>query len=188
MVIIPDGNGDGARIAVDCNGMLGRDETIALFSSLEEYKLAWVEEPVDPLDYALYKELAQITSLPIAVGENIFSFEDTRNLLRYGGLRRDKDYLQMDVSLSYGITEYLRIVELAESAGWSRCRIYPHGGHALSMQVVAGLGLGAHEVAPFGALASHLAVTDGFVLASDSLGVGIEERPALYAMFSDILD
>ena len=45
--------------------------------------------------------------------------------------------------LSYGLVEYLRIVQMMEAAGWSRRRCVPHAGHLFSLSVVAGLGLGA---------------------------------------------
>jgi len=66
----------------------------------------WIEEPVHPLDFDLHGEVAALSRLPLATGENIFSHDDARNLLRYGGLRRDRDVLQFDISLSYGIVEY----------------------------------------------------------------------------------
>ena len=67
-----------------------------------------------PLDFDLHGEVAALSRLPLATGENMFSCDDARNLLRYGGLRNDRDILQFDVSLSYGIVEYLRILDLLE--------------------------------------------------------------------------
>jgi D(-)-tartrate dehydratase len=181
------------NLAVDCNGTLSSDAAHALFQALQEYGLAWFEEPVDPLDYALHAELAGAWTTPIGTGENIFSFTDTRNLLRHGGLRSDRDWLQMDVSLSYGIPEYLRIIEVAEQHGWSRRRFLPHAGHLFSLQVVVGLGLGGHEAAPdpmalMGGYARGTVVEDGFVRPGDAPGVGFEAKDNLAAIFREMMD
>lgn len=181
------------NLAVDCNGTLSPEAAHALFQGLQEYGLAWIEEPVDPLDYALHAELAGAWTTPVGTGENIFSFADTRNLLRHGGLRPDRDWLQMDVSLSYGIPEYLRLVEVAGQHGWSRRRVLPHAGHLFSLQVVAGLGLGGHEAAPdpkglMGGYARGTVVEEGFVRPGDAPGVGFEAKDNLAAMFREMMD
>src|SRR3954470_2781586 len=48
---------------------------------------------------------------PLATGENLFSHQDARNLIRHGGLRPDRDILQFDPALSYGLVEYLRTLD-----------------------------------------------------------------------------
>ena len=53
---------------------------------------------------------------PMATGENLFSMQDARNLIRYGGMRPDRDWLQFDCALSYGLVEYLRTLDDAEGA------------------------------------------------------------------------
>jgi D(-)-tartrate dehydratase len=184
--------GSGDALAVDCNGTLSRERAHELLAALEPYGLAWVEEPVDPLDYALHAELAAAWATPIGTGENIFSAADTRNLLRHGGLRAERDWLQMDISLSYGIVEYLRILALMDELGWSRRRCLPHAGHLFSLQAVAGLGLGGHEAAPdgeslFGGYGKGTIVADGTVTPGDAPGVGIEAKDNLYAIFRDML-
>ena len=71
-----------------------------------------------------------------------------RNLLRYGGLRPDRDWVQIDPALAYGLTEYLRFLDVAGEAGWSRRRFIPHGGHQLALNIAAGLQLGGSESYP----------------------------------------
>jgi D(-)-tartrate dehydratase len=183
--------GSGQGVAVDCNASLTRASAEALLAALAPYGLAWVEEPVDPLDYAAYAALAASADLPIATGENIFSAADARNLLRYAGLRAERDWLQMDISLSYGVVEYLRILRLVEEHGWSRLRCLPHAGHLLALHVAAGLGLGGHEAAPdpaslYGGYWDDAVVEDGFVRPSDATGVGIEGKANMYAVFRDL--
>ena len=72
---------------------------------------------------------------------------ETYNLLSYGGLRPDRDMVEVDPALSYGLVEYANIVRLAEAGGWPRSQMVPHAGHLLAYHAVAGLQLGAHEIA-----------------------------------------
>src|SRR5205807_4980057 len=100
------------QLAVDANGRFDLDTAIAYAHALAPYKLRWYEEPGDPLDYDLLSEVAAASTTPIATGENLFSMQDSRNLLRYGGLNSSRDFLQMDPALSYGIVEYTRILDM----------------------------------------------------------------------------
>jgi L-alanine-DL-glutamate epimerase-like enolase superfamily enzyme len=179
--------GSGAALAVDCNGTLSKAAALELLSAVSKYGLAWVEEPVDPLDFELHKELALCCPLPLATGENIFSAADTLNLVRYAGLRPDRDLLQMDVSLSYGIVEYLRMLNIIESHGWSRRQCVPHAGHLLSFNVVAGLGLGGHETSPNSNLPLTQPLQDGFVRPGNAPGVGFEQSKGFAALFGKLL-
>lgn len=79
------------------------------------------------------------------IGENLFSHQDARNLLRYGGLRPDRDWLQFNGALYYGLCKHQRTLEALKVAGWSPSRRIPHGGHQMSLNIAAGLGLGANE-------------------------------------------
>ncbi|MDE0335886.1 MAG: mandelate racemase [Defluviicoccus sp.] len=187
-----DAVGEGGRIAVDANAALDRDSWRPMAAMLGDYDLAWFEEPCDPLDFELTREIASAYPGPLATGENLFSAADARNLLRYGGLRKDRDLLQFDVSLSYGIAEYLRIVDAAEQAGWSRRRLVPHAGHLFALNVVAGLGLGGHEIAPdaslvLGGLPDGCTVSDGRLAPGDLPGVGFEGKANAMAVLGALM-
>ncbi len=173
-------------LAIDCNGTWSGSQLEEMAARLSPYQLGWIEEPVHPLDYELSRAFASQYKGPIATGENIFSADDTLNLLRYGGLRPDRDILQMDVSLSYGLVEYLRIVELAEQHGWSRSNCIPHAGFLLAFNVVAGLELGRHETSMSGSFALYLPTTDGYVRPDEAPGVGYERSPIFRAIFSEL--
>ncbi|MGV3632754.1 MAG: enolase C-terminal domain-like protein [Pseudorhodoplanes sp.] len=182
----------GMSLAVDGNGTFSRETAIAYSDALADLPLAWIEEPVHPLDYELHRELAERFPSPIATGENLFSADDARNLLRYGGLRPDRDILQFDISLSYGIVEYRRILDLMARHGWSRAQCAPHAGHLLALNVVAGLELGCAETAIdeaglFGKLTSAVPVADGRATLPDSPGTGLEASPVFADIFSDAL-
>ena len=188
-----DAAGEGGRIAVDANAALDRENGLPMAAMLAEYDLSWFEEPCDPLDFELTREIAETYPGPLATGENLFSAADARNLLRYGGLRKDRDLLQFDVSLSYGIPEYLRIVDAVEAAGWSRRRLVPHAGHLFAFNVVAGLGLGGHEIAPdanlvLGGLPDGWTVEGGRVAPGDLPGVGFEGKANAMAVLGSLID
>jgi len=63
-------------------------------------------------------------------------------------MRPDRDWLQFDCALSYGLVEYLRTLEVLKAYGWSARRCIPHGGHQMSFTIAAGLGLGGNESYP----------------------------------------
>jgi L-alanine-DL-glutamate epimerase-like enolase superfamily enzyme len=184
-------DGDGDRLAVDANGRLELDEAIAYAEALEPYGLRWYEEAGDPLDYHLQARLGEIYPHTMATGENLFSMQDARNLIRYGGMRPDRDVLQFDCALSYGLVEYLRTLEMLRENGWSWRTVVPHGGHQISLNMAAGLGLGGNEsypgiFQPFGGFADGIPVEDGYVALPDSPGIGFEEKATLYRVMSEL--
>lgn len=183
--------GDGRRLAVDANGRFDLKTSIAYAEAIKPYNLFWYEEAGDPLDYALQAELAKHYDLPMATGENLFSHQDARNLLRHGGMRPDRDFVQFDCALSYGLVEYLRTLDVMKELGWSSRRVVPHGGHQMSLNLAAGLHLGGNEsypdvFQPFGGFADGIKVENSYVGLPDIPGVGFEAKSALYAVMREL--
>ena len=173
-----------ARLAVDANGRFDLETAIAYAKMLRDYPLFWYEEAGDPLDYQLQAALADFYPGPMATGENLFSHQDARNLLRHGGMRADRDWLQFDCALSYGLCEYQRTIQAVRAAGWSLKRCIPHGGHQMSLNIAAGLGLGGNEnypdlFQPFGGFPDAAKVENGIVTVPDLPGIGFEGKAAL---------
>lgn len=176
--------GDPTRLAVDANGRFDTPTMRAWAEGLAPYGVRWFEEAGDPLDYALQRELTELYPGPTATGENLFSHQDVRNLLRYGGMRPDRDILQMDPVLSYGLVEYLRMLEVLRDHGFSPRNCIPHGGHQFALNIAAGLKLGGNEsyprvFAPFGGFADSTPIRDGHVALPDAPGIGFEDKAAL---------
>lgn len=184
---------DGARLCVDVNGRFDLEAALACAKAIAQFGLRWYEEPVDPLDYLTHAALATQYEGPIATGENLFSMQDARNLIRHGGLRPDRDILQFDPALSYGLVEYLRTLEMLRLHGWSPRRCVPHGGHQFALNIAVGLGLGGNEsypevFAPFGGFADDSPVTESRVRLPDVPGIGFEVKNALYAVLKPLAE
>ena len=183
--------GKGEALAVDANGKFDLETALEYGRALTPYRLRWYEEAGDPLDYDLQAELGRRYEGPLATGENLFSHRDARNLLRYGGMRKDRDILQFDCALSYGLVEYLRTLEAVRAEGWSPRRCIPHGGHQLSLHIAAGLGLGGNEsypdlFQPFGGFPDSVRVEDGHVTLTEAPGIGFEEKSDLISVLRTI--
>ena len=178
--------GKGENVAVDANGRFDLATALAYGRAMQGYGLFWFEEAGDPLDYQLNAVLAEHYRGALATGENLFSAIDGRNLLRYGGMRPDRDWVQIDPALAYGLTEYLRFLDVAKQMGWSRRRLIPHGGHQLALNIAAGLQLGGSEsypgvFQPYGGFADSIPIVDGYVRPHETPGVGVELKPKMFA-------
>jgi D(-)-tartrate dehydratase len=176
--------GSEAQLAVDANGRFNLETAIVYAKMLREFPLFWYEEAGDPLYFGLQAALAEFYPGPMATGENLFSHQDARNLLRYGGMRPDRDWLQFDCALSYGLCEYLRTLDVLKTAGWSPRRCIPHGGHQMSLNIAAGLGLGGNEsypdlFQPYGGFPDGVHVENGYVSMPDLPGIGFEGKADL---------
>lgn len=185
--------GDGQNLCVDVNGRFDIRTAIEYGNAIRPYNLYWYEEVGDPLDYALQAELGRHYDKPMATGENLFSHQDARNLIRFGGMNKDRDFLQFDCALSYGLVEYLRTLEVLKEHGWSSRRVVPHGGHQMSLNIAAGLHLGGNEsypdvFKPFGGFADGIAVNDSYVSLPQIPGVGFEAKAELYKVMKALLD
>jgi L-alanine-DL-glutamate epimerase-like enolase superfamily enzyme len=186
-------DGDGQRLCVDANGRFDESEAIAYGEALAPYNLRWYEEAGDPLDYDLQAKLAAVYDPPMATGENLFSHQDARNLLRYAGMRPEKDVLQFDCALSYGLVEYLRTLEVLKRHGWSWRQVVPHGGHQMSLNIAAGLGLGGNEsypgiFQPFGGFADTIPIEDGYATLPEAPGVGFELKNELISLMRTVAE
>lgn len=185
--------GDQAQLAVDANGRFNLETAIAYAKMLREYPLFWYEEVGDPLDYSLQAALSEFYPGPMATGENLFSHQDARNLLRHGGMRPDRDYLQFDCALSYGLVEYLRTLDVLAQFGWSPKRCIPHGGHQMSLNIAAGLGLGGNEsypdlFQPYGGFPDSVSVQNGHIVMPELPGIGFEGKSDLIKVMRELAE
>ena len=185
--------GDGKNLCVDANGRFDLETAIEYGRAIEAYNLKWYEEPGDPLDFKLNSELSNNYKNGLATGENLFSMQDSRNLIRYGGMRNEIDWLQFDCSLSYGLVEYLKTLNMMKEYNWSSTRVIPHGGHQISCNIAAGLNLGGNEIypslfQPFGGFPDSSQIENSYVTFPKFIGMGYEKKKKLYNLFLKLFD
>lgn len=183
--------GSSENLAVDANAGFDRARALAYARALAPYNLRWFEEPTDPLDFSLLADVTAIYDAPIGTGENLFSTQDVRNLVRFGGLRADRDIIQTDVPQSYGIVQFSRTLDMLREHGWSPQAVFPHGGNQMTLHIVGGFGLGGCEAYPgvfgmFAGFADDAKVEDGYLRLPDRPGIGFEAQNALYAKMQEM--
>lgn len=183
---------NGGHLAVDAIYGYDRKSGLEAATALEPYALRWFEDICDPLDFETLAVIADTYDPPIAAGEALFSVADARNLMLYGGLRPDRDILLFDPVHCYGLTEFLRIIDMLEESGWQRRACHPHGGHLFALHVVAALGLGGgeanpHNFQPFGGFSDDAVIEDGQIQPPDAPGIGFETRSELNDLFRSLL-
>ena len=183
--------GSSDRLAVDANAGFNRARALSYAQALAPFKLRWFEEPTDPLDYALLADVARIYDAPIGTGENLFSTQDVENLVRFGGLRADRDIIQTDVPQSYGIVQFSRTLDMLNRHGWGRQSVFPHGGNQMTLAIVGGFGLGGCEAYPgvfgiFAGFADDAKVENGWLKLPDRPGIGFEAQNHLYKVMREL--
>jgi L-alanine-DL-glutamate epimerase-like enolase superfamily enzyme len=106
---------NGAEILIDAGLGYGADAKTAIrvAEQLEEIGIFWLEEPFEPDEYEAYAELADAVDIRVAAGEQDTTVWGFRELIERGHV----DLIQPDVTRCGGITELLRIAELAASRG-----------------------------------------------------------------------
>ena len=182
----------GALLAVDANSKFDRAAALAYARGLEPFALRWFEEPCDPLDFALLAEIAGVYRPPLSTGENLFSTQDVENLVRFGGMRPERnDVIQIDPPQAYGIVQYARTLDMLAHHGWPRACMFPHGGNQMSLAIAAGFGLGGAESYPgvfgdFGGFADDARIENGAISLSDRPGIGFEGQARLYRIMREL--
>ena len=183
--------GSGEHLAVDANCKFDRAEALRYARALAPFNLRWFEEPCDPLDFALFAELAKNYEPPLATGENLYSTQDVENLVRFGGFRHGRDVIQIDPPQAYGIGQYAKTLDMLADHGWPRGAMFPHGGNQMSLAIAAGFGLGGAESYPgvfgdFGGFADDARIEGGMISLSDRPGIGFEGQVRLYGIMREL--
>jgi len=103
--------GPHVGIGVDFHGRVHKPMAKVLIKELEPYRLMFIEEPVLSENHEALKELAPLSSTPIALGERLYSRWDFKHVLSAGYV----DIVQPDPSHAGGITETRKIASMAEA-------------------------------------------------------------------------
>jgi D-galactarolactone cycloisomerase len=102
-----------AQLAVDGTHRYSLSSAVEFGHFLSERGVKWFEEPFPPEDVDSYVSLRAQVDIPIAAGENEFGVQGFQELFRAGAI----DIAQPDVSRTGGITEGIRIAQLAAEHG-----------------------------------------------------------------------
>ncbi|WP_456284774.1 L-talarate/galactarate dehydratase [Microbacterium sp. JZ101] len=105
--------GDAVPLMVDANQQWDRATALRMGRRLEEYDLVWIEEPLDAYDAEGHADLARALDTPIATGEMLASVAEHERLIA----ARSCDIIQPDAPRVGGITQFLRLMTLADQAG-----------------------------------------------------------------------
>ncbi len=167
---VRDAVGDRVDIMVDANQSMTGAEAIRRAKAFEPLDLYWFEEPLPADDIAGHRTLARSTSIPIAVGESMYSVSQFREYLQRGAA----GIVQVDVARVGGITPWLKVAHLAEAFNVAVC---PHFLMELHVSLVGAVPNGRYvEHIPQLRAITHreMEIADGHALAPQQPGLGIE--------------
>jgi L-alanine-DL-glutamate epimerase-like enolase superfamily enzyme len=177
--------GPDVKLLVDANCAYRAYEAIQLAQRIEEYDIFWFEEPVSPDDYDGHKRLAQMSSIPIATGENEYTRYGFRDLIATGAV----PILNADAKVLGGITEWMKVAALAQA---HNLVIAPHGSQDIHIHLVSaisnGLLLEFHREStnPMWRTMYHHALRlndDGTVSPPDEPGAGLDPNYEVLAQY-----
>jgi L-alanine-DL-glutamate epimerase-like enolase superfamily enzyme len=118
--------GDGTLLMVDANQRWDLAQARTAAGLLEELDLNWLEEPLHPDDVPAHRALKEGTSIPIALGEHLYTTHAFRDFMAAGAV----DFVQVDVCRVGGITPWLEVAAMANAHG---LRVSPHCGDLMQV-------------------------------------------------------
>jgi L-alanine-DL-glutamate epimerase-like enolase superfamily enzyme len=119
LAAVRDAVGPGFEIMTDANQRFTVDEAIRRARCLTPLDIAWLEEPLPADDLSGHERLSSATTIPVAVGESLYSPQQVRDYLQRGAC----SIVQVDAARIGGITPWLKVAHLAETFNVPVC---PH--------------------------------------------------------------
>jgi L-alanine-DL-glutamate epimerase-like enolase superfamily enzyme len=161
--------GPHVHIMVDANQSLTYPEAKRRARLFEDIDPFWFEEPLPAEDIGGHARLAASTSVPIAVGESLYSPSHFREYLTSGGA----GIVQPDVARIGGITPWLKTAHLAETFN---VKVAPHFLMELHVSLAAAIpnALYVEYIPQLRAITTaEMAIVDGYAIAPSEPGIGI---------------
>jgi L-alanine-DL-glutamate epimerase-like enolase superfamily enzyme len=173
--------GDGVPIMVDVNCSWPPGEAVAMARRMRPFNLHWLEEPVwPPEDFAGLARVRREGGVPVAAGENACTAWEFKRLLDCGAV----DLAQPSVTKVGGISEFLKVVDLATLAGAGLAPHSPYFGPGLIATVhLAAARPEVESVEVFGCrlevdMFGEVDLHRGDLLVPDGPGLGVDLDPA----------
>jgi L-alanine-DL-glutamate epimerase-like enolase superfamily enzyme len=161
--------GPGFEIMTDANQGFTLSEAVRRARHYEELDIAWFEEPIHADDVGAHAMLARSTSVPIAVGESLYSVSQFKDYLAQGAC----SIVQVDVGRIGGVTPWLKVAHMAQAHNVAVC---PHFLMELHVSLAAAVPNGAYvEYIPQldDITTARMAVKEGRAVPDDAPGLGI---------------
>jgi L-alanine-DL-glutamate epimerase-like enolase superfamily enzyme len=163
--------GDGFPLMVDANMKWTVDEAIRAARAFQAFDVGWLEEPIIPDDFAGHARVVREGGLPVAAGENLHSLWEFKQLVEGGGVT----FPEPDVTNCGGVSAFMKIAHLAEAFNLP---VTSHGAHDITVHLLAAVPnrsfLEAHGFGLDRYIAEPLAIKEGFAVAPDRAGHGVE--------------
>jgi L-alanine-DL-glutamate epimerase-like enolase superfamily enzyme len=158
-------------LMVDANMKWSVDEAIRAARALRPFDPVWLEEPTIPDDVSGHARIVREGGLPVAAGENLHTLHEFRQLIAAGGVT----FPEPDVTNCGGVTTFMKVCHLAEAFNLP---VTSHGAHDVTVHLLAAVPnrsyLEAHGFGLDRFIAQPLAIEDGFAVAPDRPGHGVE--------------
>ena len=186
--------GEDAQLAVDANGRFDLDTAIAYAKMLRDYPLFWYEEAGDPLDFALQAALAESIPAPWRPARTCSAIRTRATSSAMAACDPDRDWLQFDCALSYGLVEYLRTLDVLEDArlvaeplhpAWRPPDVAQHRGRPAASAATRAIPTCSSPMAVF---PDGVRVENGHITMPDLPGIGFEGKSDLYAEMKALAD
>lgn len=161
--------GPGFEIFTDANQRFNVDEAIRRARAYEPLDIGWFEEPLTAEDISGHARLVDHTSIPIAVGESLYSAMHFREYLE----RHACSIVQVDVGRIGGITPWLKVAHMAEAFNIAVC---PHFLMELHVGLCAAIpnGRWVEYIPQLDELTTErMTIRDGKAIPSSKPGLGI---------------
>ncbi|ONI38736.1 uroporphyrinogen decarboxylase [Candidatus Epulonipiscium fishelsonii] len=162
--------GKDAWFAVDANMVMSVEQAIKFANAIEQYDIAWFEEPTNPDKYYDYAEIAKNTSIPIAMGENLHTHYEHELALDIGNVKE----IIPDCSNVCGISGFFEVAKLAKDRG---LKVNSHGMQELHLNVLGAVDnagyVEAHSFPIWEYANEPLLVRNGLFTPSFNAGTGV---------------
>jgi L-alanine-DL-glutamate epimerase-like enolase superfamily enzyme len=161
--------GPAFEIMTDCNQRFTVDEAIRRARCLTPIDIAWIEEPLTADDLMGHVRLSHSTTIPVAIGESLYSILHFREYLQQGAC----SIVQVDVARIGGITPWLKVAHLAECFNVPVC---PHFLMELHVSLCAAVpnARWVEYIPQLDTLTTEpMRIEDGHAIPSDAPGLGI---------------